>query len=237
MRQGPPTLPFPAHAVIAHRGYVTAGAPENTLEAFIAAIAAGADAIELDVQRLADSTLVIFHDDEIAGQPVGQLTHEQLQRAAPDRRIPSFEEFAQALRGRTRLDVELKAAGVARDVIDTLARRGWGLHEFAITSFDSTMLSDARRCEPGVKIGLLTEHEAVAMGLARAKALGADFLAPDDAAMNDDALRHAIEAKMPLLPWVVNDIPRLRRWLAHGGVAGVITDALPLALTARRNPA
>ena len=47
--------------IIGHRG--AAGlAPENTLESFEAAIAAGADCIEFDVRRTSDGKGVVFHD-------------------------------------------------------------------------------------------------------------------------------------------------------------------------------
>ncbi|MGH7377681.1 MAG: glycerophosphodiester phosphodiesterase family protein, partial [Candidatus Methylomirabilales bacterium] len=46
---------------IAHRG-ASADAPENTLPAFEAALAAGADALELDVHMAADGALVVIHD-------------------------------------------------------------------------------------------------------------------------------------------------------------------------------
>ena len=46
---------------IAHRGYRT-GAPENSLEAFSAAIAHGADVLEVDVRRRRDGALVAHHD-------------------------------------------------------------------------------------------------------------------------------------------------------------------------------
>ena len=47
--------------VIAHRGH-SAGYPENTLPAFKAALAAGCDGIETDVQLTADGEPVLFHD-------------------------------------------------------------------------------------------------------------------------------------------------------------------------------
>ncbi|MGH8675564.1 MAG: glycerophosphodiester phosphodiesterase family protein, partial [Burkholderiales bacterium] len=45
---------------IAHRG-ASGTFPENTLSAFRAAIAAGADMCELDVQRTRDGTIVVIH--------------------------------------------------------------------------------------------------------------------------------------------------------------------------------
>ena len=47
--------------IAAHRG-ASAIAPENTLEAFEAAIAVGADMVEFDVRSTADGVLVVTHD-------------------------------------------------------------------------------------------------------------------------------------------------------------------------------
>ena len=80
-------LPFPARFVAAHRGSVSAAAPENTLDAFAAAIAAGADAIELDVRRLADGELVIFHDAAIGERRLRTLTRAEIDESAPHRRL------------------------------------------------------------------------------------------------------------------------------------------------------
>lgn len=53
------------HQLIAHRGYCHRY-PENTLLAFEQAIAAGAQALEADVQLSADGAPFIFHDRELA---------------------------------------------------------------------------------------------------------------------------------------------------------------------------
>ena len=48
----------------AHRG-ASAHAPENTLPAFELAVRQGAQGVELDVQRTADGTLVVIHDETV----------------------------------------------------------------------------------------------------------------------------------------------------------------------------
>ncbi|MBM3458495.1 MAG: glycerophosphodiester phosphodiesterase, partial [Armatimonadetes bacterium] len=53
-RQGP--------AILVHRG-AAAFAPENSLEAYAAAMEYGADGCEVDVRRTVDGVLVLFHDD------------------------------------------------------------------------------------------------------------------------------------------------------------------------------
>ena len=54
--------------VIAHRG-ASRDAPANTPAAFEAAIAVGADAVELDVRRTADGVLVVHHNASRRGVP------------------------------------------------------------------------------------------------------------------------------------------------------------------------
>ena len=53
-----------ARPVIGHRGN-RAHAPENTLESFAQAVAAGADAIEFDVRISLDGVPVVIHDPSV----------------------------------------------------------------------------------------------------------------------------------------------------------------------------
>jgi glycerophosphoryl diester phosphodiesterase len=90
-------------AVIVHRG-ASAFAPENTLEAYAAAMDYGADGCEIDLRRTADGVLVLFHDDMLDRLTDGfgtvpQVTYPQLLTlhpryrygtAGPDTRPPTF---------------------------------------------------------------------------------------------------------------------------------------------------
>ncbi|HEV8663384.1 MAG TPA: glycerophosphodiester phosphodiesterase family protein, partial [Candidatus Methylomirabilis sp.] len=107
---------------IAHRG-ASADAPENTLPAFEAALAAGADALELDVHLAADGAIVVIHDITLARTTsgrgfVGRHTLADLKRLDAGSwfgarfagtAIPTLEEVVTLARGRARLFVELKA--------------------------------------------------------------------------------------------------------------------------------
>lgn len=69
---------------IAHRG-ASGTFPENTLSAFRAAIDAGADMCELDVQLTRDGSVVVIHDDSVerttdGDGEVAELTLEELKR-------------------------------------------------------------------------------------------------------------------------------------------------------------
>src|SRR5688572_13843530 len=68
--------------IIGHRG-ASAVAPENTIAAFEAAIAAAADGVEFDVRLSSDGVPVIIHDDTLQRthglrRRVGDLTAEEL---------------------------------------------------------------------------------------------------------------------------------------------------------------
>jgi Glycerophosphoryl diester phosphodiesterase family len=80
--------------IMVHRG-ASAFAPENTLEAYAAAIDYGADGCEMDLRRTADGVLVLFHDDMLdhltdGFGSVNQLTYYELLSLTPRfRRDPS----------------------------------------------------------------------------------------------------------------------------------------------------
>ena len=69
--------------IIAHRGD-SANFPENTIPAFVNALALGADGVELDVRLTKDQNLIVFHDHRLGrtalgSKPVNHYTTEQLQ--------------------------------------------------------------------------------------------------------------------------------------------------------------
>jgi hypothetical protein len=68
--------------VILHRG-ASKFAPENTLEAYAAAMDRGADGCEIDIRRSADGVLYLHHDDDLGrvfegSGPVSRLTYYYL---------------------------------------------------------------------------------------------------------------------------------------------------------------
>src|SRR5687767_4355511 len=132
-----------ARPVIGHRGN-RAHAPENTIESFAQAIAAGADAIEFDVHVSADGIPVVHHDKTIArttdvSGEVARMTFAELKRAdaganytndggktfpyrGAGHRIPSFEEVVDAF-PEIPLLIEIKAPLAATGVRRIIEQR------------------------------------------------------------------------------------------------------------------
>lgn len=85
--------------IIGHRG-ASAVAPENTMAAFAAAIAAGADGIEFDVRLSRDGVPVIIHDDNLQRthglrKRVADLTVEELRSV----HVPSLRDLFELMAG------------------------------------------------------------------------------------------------------------------------------------------
>lgn len=61
-------------AIIAHRGASALATHENTLEAFQIAINLQADFAEFDIRRTKDHQLIAFHNPDLNGTDIRQLT-------------------------------------------------------------------------------------------------------------------------------------------------------------------
>lgn len=77
--------------IFCHRGFHQ-DVPENTMEAFEAAIALGVDGIETDIRVSADHITVLHHDPFLAnGNDISELTFAQINQQSPFP-IPRLEE-------------------------------------------------------------------------------------------------------------------------------------------------
>lgn len=198
----PPGKPL----VAAHRG-ASLLAPENTLDSFRKAIEVGAEMVEFDVRRTRDGELVVFHDEL---------------PATFTRRPPLLAEVIELCRGRIRLDVELKEAGVEREVLALLEG------DFVVTSFLDAVVAAIKQQAPHVRAGLLVRRDDDPADFSgRLADACADFLAPEV-----DLLDAGLDGE-DLCVWTVNDRPRLERCLADPRVAVLITDDPVLALELR----
>ena len=94
--------------VIAHRGFST-GHPENSLEAFEAAIAAGADAIETDVRLSRDGVAMCSHDPDLKRLHGRAETVAEVDAAGLEREgILRLATVLKAVRGRIKVMLDLK---------------------------------------------------------------------------------------------------------------------------------
>lgn len=152
--------------VVAHRAGAKV-APENTIAALEQAIRDGAPIAEIDVQQLADGTLVVMHDsnfERTAGLDmcVWDAEADMLQRlevgsffsaAYRGEGIPTLEEMLVCARGRICLMIELKYTGLEQELEEkvlALLEKYDMVDECIIGSMNKGILQTVRELEPGI---------------------------------------------------------------------------------------
>jgi glycerophosphoryl diester phosphodiesterase len=135
---------------IAHRGYHR-GVPENTLEAFEAAVLLGVDGIEFDVHETCDGEFFVYHDDRIDGRYVADMTAEEVckVRIREEYMIPSLEDALEACGGEMILMVELKQVRSLEDLVQIL-RSGADMKMVVIVSFNSKLIKKLAVIAPDI---------------------------------------------------------------------------------------
>ena len=135
---------------LAHRGDWRR-APENTIEAFRAALAIPAcDGLEFDVRVAADGVPVVCHDatlDRVQGRP--ERVDALRSNALADLGVPTLEDVLRAAGRRAFLDVELKNDPGPAAVEVLAAGRGPELHNAVVSSFDRGALAGVAHRAPG----------------------------------------------------------------------------------------
>lgn len=206
---------------IAHRG-MPRRFPENTLPSFEAALAAGADGIELDVHATSDGVVVVHHDPHLHGgaeirrSPWATVREHQV---APNVPVPTLDEVCRLVGDRARLFVEVKGAGIEDAVIAVLDGHACAA---AIHSFDHALIGRLAARGAGYRLGLLFDDRP-SDPCASLRRHGALDLWPEWKLVTAQLVRdvHAMDGRV--LPWTVNDRSAAGR-LTGLGVDGLCTD-------------
>ena len=231
----------PLPRILAHRG-LALHAPENSVEAFRAALAAGATHLETDVRATADGEAVLVHDPEVGGRPVAGLTLAQLRQALPE--VCTLGEALAAVPDAP-FNIDVKAAGAAEPAArSVLAAHSPG--RVLITSFSAARRRAALRRLPGAATSASAEGVALMVAGVRLRqpalvalaARGVQALQIPERALGTDlvtpwTLREVRRAGAEVHVWVVNDPVRMRELVARGA-DGVVTDRADLARDALR---
>ena len=236
--------------VVAHRGF-RARCPENTLAAFRAAIAAGADMIELDVTLSRDRQPVVIHDDTLdrttdGHGPVADFTTAQLKTLDAGRwydsafagePIPLLSEVMPLIKGRIQLNIEIKPTAVEdpapEDAIErqvvAMTQRCSILESVIISSFDWRCIQRISRLAVKPRLALLSDRTRIGDLLQAADKTGAFSWHPNHRRLTAADAAAARAAGLKVLPYTVNTVEAIGRCLAIG-VDGIITDDPRLAL-------
>lgn len=222
--------------VTGHRG-ASGLAPENTIPAMLKAIEAGADFSELDVQESSDGVLVLLHDSSLkrtAGLDanIWEMDYASLKTVDvgswfdpkfAGTTIPTLEEVMDAVRGKMKLNIELKINShedqLPERVVDLIARKNF-ISECIVTSFDFTAIDRVKELNSSIKAGYLFSQipEDVDVFTANVDLFSVKYKIVDKEFV-DKAHAHNKDVHV----YTVNDPEEMKR-LIDFGVESIITD-------------
>ena len=227
-----PALASTRPLVFAHRGGSKL-APENTMVAFDAGLAAGADGLELDVRLSRDGKAVVVHDRLLdrttrATGPVGDRTAAEL--ATFD--VPSLRDVL-ARYSRTRIIIELKEPGaaLARTVIEEV-HRAQAVERICLGSFSAGAVRAARAIDPqvatsggrmDVRLALYRSWINLGPGRVPYQAFQVPEISGNTRVVSPRFVKLAHRAGLVVQVWTVDEPDDIRR-LLEWGVDGIISD-------------
>ena len=141
--------------IVGHRGAKALVDHENTLHAFARTAEVGARWVELDVRRLGDGELVVFHDPVLDGKPLYAMGLDELRGRSRDRgyRVPTLDEALRFCAGRLRVDIELKELHTEACVV-AAAKRHLQVGDYVYTSFHDRVIAGLKLLDPAAPAGL-----------------------------------------------------------------------------------
>ena len=210
--------------VIGHRG-----APkrdlENSIASFRAAVAAGADGVELDVHSTADGALIVHHDELIgASHHINRLTAEQVGalRLGNGEPVPTLQGVLRAV-GKIRVFIEVKSLEPRFDArLLEAIEHGPNPEGYAVHGFDHRIVHRLGLLRPGLSCGVLSSSYPI-HPLQPLTDAGATTLWQEHALIDRPLVEALHQAGMDVIAWTVDDPHEMVR-LIHLGVDGLCTN-------------
>jgi glycerophosphoryl diester phosphodiesterase len=217
--------------IIGHRG-ASAVAPENTIAAFEAAIAAGADGIEFDVRLSRDGVPVVIHDETLyrthgVRRRVVDLSARELKQFDAPSLAQVFELFES---NKLILYLEMKEVEVAQECCQLIEQYRFK-DRVIFECFEHSGLKIVKEIDATFKTAPLFQPPASFI-LKRALAAGGDELALHHRLTNKRLVEKARDAGLKVVTWTVDD----PAWVNHAkecGIHALITNNPSVLIHAR----
>lgn len=207
---------------IAHRGF-TKRFPDNTLEAFEAAIEIGVDGIECDVQETADCEFILFHDAKLIGNDIKRLRSTQIREVRLENRfsIPTLEEALELCKTRVKLMIEVKRLRSFDRFARLLGSRP-DLDSLMVTSFDQDLVLRLSYLTPDIRKGVILDSP-VADPIAVIKSAQSDTIVTRFPFVDVDLVDYIHRHNCYIFVWGCADREDIRKTLRLD-IDGIISD-------------
>jgi len=233
-------------AISAHKGGDETHAAA-TIEAYAAAVATGAEYVEFDVRRLADGSLVCYHDALTGpgGRPLATIGYRDL-CATTGYEVPLVAQVLAVLSGRATGHVDLKETGYETDVV-RLAAEHLGEDGMVVTSLEDRSVAEIRRVFPRVPAALSLGRSARGVApyrlprmvvretlpMRRIRACGATWVALHKTLARYGLLDLCHRHGLGTMVWTVDEDPLIDRFVADPRVDVLVTNRPSAALSRR----
>jgi glycerophosphoryl diester phosphodiesterase len=218
---------------VAHRG-LSGLYPENTLEAFAAALTYRPEMMELDVQLTRDGQVVVFHDETLdrMGKREGWLkdfTYRELQELPV--KVPLFEEYMELIRDvPIETFVELKDSfvvypGLAEKTL-AIAEKYGRVKDCVFFSGNHFSAVHCREIHADARVCFNFDHWIFEEG-AYCRKHGVHYAIPYFLSLTDEIVRDYHQNGVQVFPWTVDDPVEMRR-MSDMGVDGLLTNRVDI---------
>lgn len=215
--------------VVGHRG-LPHDSRENTLASFQAAIDAGANMIECDVQLTRNGVPVILHDETLERlwqdpRKLAEIDYDSIRETG----IPSLEELCVFLsQNNCFLYLEMKsytdipASKFVQAVVPVLENYAL-LPRVVLVSFDTLLIFQAKKQYPELLVGCNICYAYELDQVVEFQRKKVNFLCPAKELVNRERLKYWHELGFAVVPFTVNN-PEKMKQLRQLGVDGLTTD-------------
>jgi len=211
---------------IAHRGEPVSHR-ENTLPAFAAALALGADMVEIDLRRTRDGEIVVLHDQTLQrlwalDASVGDLDLAEVATIGEgDVRIPTLREVLTAVP--VPLMVDFTRREVVEDALGAVMEAGALRRSLFVTGNVEGLLL-LRDLSTGARLGL-TWVENASPPLDLLEELGAEYWNPMFGLVTPEGVAAVHDAGLKVSTWTVDEREDMAR-VVGAGVDAVVSNRI-----------
>lgn len=213
---------------IGHRG-ACGYEPENTLRSFQKALDLGVDMVEFDVHKIKTGELVIIHDDLVNRTTNGKgyvadYDFASLRKldAGKGERIPTLDEALDLIIGKCQVNIEIKGAGVAEDLVEVIRQRNI-FDQVLVSSFRYEQLLIVKDIESRIPLALLSEEYRLIPYLDLSKELGAKDFNINLLFVDQEYINTIHQADLRVNIYTVNDPLDIQRMKEYG-VDGIFSN-------------
>ncbi len=210
---------------------------ENTIGTLIFAGLNGADYVEMDVLLTKDNVPVVIHDNSLKrlanlSKNISDLTLDEvleitIRAGGMESNIPSLEELAREVKGKTKLLLEFKTHGkeqasIVDITIEVLKKEGI-LEETIFHTSELAIIEEFNEKYEDLYIGYVFIGKLGTFSAKKMANMPVDFISAEESLINKQMIREVHKSGKAVYAWTINEDYKVER-LLELGVDAIITD-------------